>query len=238
MSGGSGRWSWRTGRWWGSGDLVGIRAEPPRAGPSCTWRLPATAFGRQDPAIVWCRQLPSYRTAHCDNHQPVDKEGPGSDADVSAMPPLTGRSYRSKVGLRGHCQDVGPFARGVITGRLGGATPREVFAVRSSEEVGPSVSVWTAEDTAAQARGPWLMRRTTGASGTVTDRSSGGRSRGAAHLSGALAACAAADPSRVSCLRPSRPLSVASLTHACPGCSGSRPLSWHHTRWTIDRGDS
>jgi hypothetical protein len=52
-----------------------------------------------------------------------DKEGGGSDTDVSAMASLIRRPRRSKVGLRGHSQDVGPCASGVITGSLGGATP-------------------------------------------------------------------------------------------------------------------
>ena len=68
-------------------------------------------------------------TAYCDL-QPVDKEGPSSDTGVSAMPPLTGRSCQSAAGRRGHGQDVGPFARGVINERLAGATPRKVFALR------------------------------------------------------------------------------------------------------------
>jgi hypothetical protein len=80
-------------------------------------------LGGQDAAVVWCRQLPSYRTAYC-GHQTVNEEGAGSDAKVRAMPPLIRRPRRSKVGLRGHSRDVGPFARGVITGNLGGATPR------------------------------------------------------------------------------------------------------------------
>src|SRR5665647_1680187 len=197
-------------------------------------------LGGQDPAIVWCRQLPSYRTAYC-GHQPVDKEGPGSDAKVRAMPPLIRRPGPSMVGLRGHSQDVGPFARGVITGSLV-VQPRgvveEAFAVRTSEDVGPPLPVRAAEGTAAEAGGPWRTRRTTGGSGIFTDRSSGGRSRGAAHLSGALAACAAANPPRASLLRPSRPPSAAALTPACLGCAGSRLLSWHHTRRAIDRGDS
>jgi hypothetical protein len=52
------------------------------------------------------------------------KEVRRSDADMSVMPSLIRRPRRSKVGLRGHSQDVGPCASGVITGSLGGATPR------------------------------------------------------------------------------------------------------------------
>ena len=46
-----------------------------------------TRFGKQGPAILWYRRLPSYQTTQR-RHQPINTDGPGSDADVPAMPPL------------------------------------------------------------------------------------------------------------------------------------------------------
>src|SRR5664280_1893101 len=63
-----------------------------------------TRFGKQGPAILWYRRLPSYRTAHC-RHQPINTDSPGPDADDQVIVPIQVQAWRTLSGRWSLCEE-------------------------------------------------------------------------------------------------------------------------------------